>query len=517
MSLRVIIDNKEVALSDDVEIVIKLKNAMFDDRGEDATYPLSVNLKSNRHVFGFLERIHAGDLDKEYPAVVYFGPYKLLAGRCILTDVEDDNVELFIATDKNTFFGRVKDIYLDSLDLGKEQHASKSAMLDAFTESALQGNKDYVVCPLSDPYLPNVGVSQTHNFYNYFYPDESRNPSTKYTEQVDGKYCIFTPFIRLYKLIEKVIKALGYELTKNDLLLDAGFKDVILVCRRNGMYKDSLGSSFSYNMHVPRILVSDFVAEIERKFGVVFVINENNRTVELRGSNDDVLDVDILDNMAKHVLDKEEREKGIILKDKSLADKMIEKYTSKLKVEYGDTKDAETIECISTVVGYERTELGFRPDDTTSQVTYWDMENAATNMAYSNNTEYMDQIQNEFRLSVYRGYTGQEDRNTGQNDFFTVKYPLASPDPVDHADNKYSLLWQDGLFNKYHKDKYDLRFSIKESDEFFFKTNILSLGQLPQIFAKKLIVRNRLCRCFEQEVAISKTSITSHVIRCYPL
>ena len=142
----------------------------------------------------------------------------MLEGRCVLTDVEDSHVELFIATDTNSFFGRAQDIYLDNLDLGVEKYASKSAMLDAFTDSAIKGNKDYVICPLADPYLPNIGVKQMRDFYNYFYPDESMNPSTKYTEQVDGKYCIFTPFLRLYSLLERVIKALGYDLVKNDLL-----------------------------------------------------------------------------------------------------------------------------------------------------------------------------------------------------------------------------------------------------------------------------------------------------------
>lgn len=515
MSLRVIIDNKQVALGNDMEIVINLKNAKFNEREEDATYPLSVDLSSNRDVFGLLDRLHTGNLEEEYPATVYFGPYKLLEGRCVMTDVADGDVELFITTDKNTFFGRARDIYLDALDLGREQHVSKSAMLDAFTDSALKGNKDYVVCPLLDPYLPNLGVEQAYDFYNYFYPDESRNPSTKYTEQVSGKYCIFVPFTRLYKLIEKVINGLGYDLLKNDLLLDDNFKDVILVCRRNGMYKDSLGSSFSYNMHVPRILVSDFVAEIERKFGVVFIVNENNRSVEIRGLNDGIVNVEVFDNMSKHAVEKEDRKTGIIFKDKGLADKMIERYAGKLNVEYGDTKDAETIECISTVVGVEMTELGSRTEDGSgTSISYF--RHAATRMTYTDNTAYMNQIDTEFRLSVYRGYIKEED-SLGVTSWFPVKYPYSDPLPVDYAPNKYTLMWKDGLFNKYHKENYDLLFSIKESHEFNLKPDMVQLGKLQQIFANKVVIRNRPYRCYEQEIVISKTSVTSHVIRCYPV
>lgn len=517
MSLRIIINNKEVALPDEVEIVIKLKNTMFDERGEDATYPLTLPVNANRDIFDFLDRMYTGNLEEEFPATVYFGPYKLLEGRCVMTDVAEGNIELYIATDKNSFWGRVQDVYLDSLDLGEEKYSSKSAMLDAFTDSAMKGDKDYVVCPFADPYLPKIGVDLPRDFYNYLYPDSDRNPNTKYTEQVGSRYCIFVPFIRLYKLLERVVKSLGYNLTKNDLLLDTDFEDVILVCRRNGMYKDSLGSLISYNMHVPHILTSDFIAEIEHKFGVVFIVNENNRSVEIRGWNDDMIDVQVFDDMSKHLVEKDDRIKGIIIKDKSVADKRIEEYTSKLNIEYGDTTDAETIECMSTVVGVEWTDIDSRSDDYTNEVTYWYLRSAATNMEYGSTTEYMNQIESEFRLSVYRGYIAEEDYQSGQNYFCPIKYPYATPAPVDYAPNKYSLLWKDGLFNKYHKDNYDLRFSIKENHEFYLKPDILQLGKLQQIFAKRLMIRNRLYRCFEQEITFSKKSIVSHIVRGYPL
>lgn len=516
MSLRVVINNKDVALPDDVEIVIKLKNVMFDERGEDATYPLSLNIQANRHIFDFLDRIYTGNLDEEYPAVVYFGPYKLLEGRCVITDVEDNKVEIFIATDKSTFFGRIEDVYLDFLDLGEEKYSSKSAMLDAFTDSAIKGDKDYVVCPLSDPYLPEIGITKM-DFYNYLYPDANTDAKPKYMDQVNGNYCIFVPFIRLYCLLEKMIKALGYTLTKNDLLQDNDFKDVVLMCRRNGLYKDSLGSSIAYNMHVPHILGSDFVAEIERKFGVIFFVNENNRSVEIRGWSSEVANVDILDNISKHTVDKEDRIPGIIIEDKSTNDKMLNDYTDKLHVGYGDTTEAETIECISTIVGVEETDIDYRSDDYTGEETYWYISHAATNMEYSSNTEYMNQIDTEFRLSVYRGHVAKDYYQSGQTYFIPIKYPYASPAPVDWANNKFSLLWKNGLFDKYHKDSYDLRFSIKEDHEFYLKPDILQLGKLQQFFAKRLNIRNRLYRCFEQEIKFSKKAILSYVISCYPI
>lgn len=53
MSLNIIIDNKDVALPSDMEIVVKLPNALFKEREEDATYPLTLILASIGMFFRF--------------------------------------------------------------------------------------------------------------------------------------------------------------------------------------------------------------------------------------------------------------------------------------------------------------------------------------------------------------------------------------------------------------------------------------------------------------------------------
>ena len=95
------IDNKDIALPSDMEIVVKLQNALFKEREEDATYPLTLNLASNRNVFSFMDRIN-GDVECNFSATVKFGPYQLLKGRTEVTDINNEEIELFIATDKHS-------------------------------------------------------------------------------------------------------------------------------------------------------------------------------------------------------------------------------------------------------------------------------------------------------------------------------------------------------------------------------------------------------------------------------
>ncbi|WP_303181745.1 hypothetical protein [uncultured Butyricimonas sp.] len=107
MSLGVKINSRVVRLPEDFELAINLKNSLLDDDREDATYPMEVNLVSNREVFGFIDRAHV-DTTGELLAEVDFGPYQLLRGWCVLTDVGGGSVEFYVSTAKRFFLGTGK-------------------------------------------------------------------------------------------------------------------------------------------------------------------------------------------------------------------------------------------------------------------------------------------------------------------------------------------------------------------------------------------------------------------------
>ena len=104
MSLKIIIDGKEAALPADTEVCLKLHNYFFEDRDNDATYPITLNLNANRHIFGYPERISEKIHPTEYAAAIFFGPYCLLRGKCIMTDFTADEIEVFLTESQTSFW-----------------------------------------------------------------------------------------------------------------------------------------------------------------------------------------------------------------------------------------------------------------------------------------------------------------------------------------------------------------------------------------------------------------------------
>ena len=511
MSLNIIIDNKDVALPSDMEIVVKLPNALFKEREEDATYPLTLNLASNRNVFSFLERIN-GDVECNFSAIVKYGPYQVLKGRTEVTDINNEEIELFIATDKHSLWGKSRSIYLDHLDLGGCDYGTKSNMMVAFTRS-LTENMDYVVCPLYDAYLPNIGIEQHKPFYNYLHPQ-----NLNFSDTYDGKNRIFCPFLRLHYLIKKVLQCMGYSIVQNDIDLDEGFKDIIVICRNNGISGVSLGASITYNLHVPHITVFDFLQEIENKFGYMFEVNEGNLTVTITKMKleEKALVLEVEDNINRHIISDDDKVTGIEFRDKDISDLKLDGYKDQLKILYGDGANPRSVECISNIVGVGQDTEQYKDGGFTKTLSY---SFAAVAENHENTTAYMNHIRNEFRLSVYRGIVSGWVLPGGN--FWDVNYPLASPNIVPELTlgSKLCLTWTGdyGLFKTYHEIVAKLIVGLKQEYEFILEKSIIRLKDLREIFTSEIVIRNRVYRCYEQEITLSNNSIVSHLLRCYPV
>lgn len=518
MSLKVLIDHKEAILPVDVEISIQLHNLFFDDRSEDATYPLTLNLPANRHIFGFPERFNANPFRTEYPGSVYFGPYHLLEGNCIITDVSHDEIELFITTDKHTFWGKSQNSNFQDLDLGLENFENPDEMLEALKKS-LSDRMDYIACPLLDPSVSTRNDNLYKPFYNFLPPvADSFFDERKFKRTIKDKSCIFIPFLRLSALIKKIVLALGYNPDRNDLLLNPEFDDIIVLCRRNILFPDSDGAcSFQFNWFVPAIPVSDFLLEIEKKFGCRFIANEGKKSISVISDKniDTIMYLDSSDTLEKHVVAQDDRRKSFIFKDKENADTYIKKYFDKKKSEYiyGDNQDAEQIECISNITGVdtssEHVTSGLGGEG--SYDLYF--EHAAVDATYNNTSDYEKTIQTELRLAVYRGNVKNPDLEAT-----CAFYPVATGIPLNYADNKMSLLWKDenNLFDRYHRYRCDIIKKIQTEEQLTIVSKPAYLNDLQKIFTNILAIRNRYYRCYEQEIKFSQDHIIGYILKCYP-
>ena len=528
MSLRIIINNQEARLPESCEIELKLSNTFFNDREEDATYPLTLNIAANRHIFTFADRFNSDDFIIKYPAKVYFGPYCLLDGHCIVTDISGSEIELFISTANTSFWATVKGIRLtdsQKLNLGEETFSSIDSMMTAFTESMF-GGKDYVVCPLYDPYMNKIHIlspylNSLRYFYNPLLPPWRISDDAKdavYTTQIGGqldKHCVFTPFVRLSKLITKVLTALKYQIIHNDLDNDTMFNDVIVVCRANGKAYPSGKASFSYNKRVPDILVSEFLQEIENKFGVQFNVNEASKKVSIISNNRPSKDIHVeaTDLLQKYSIDLEDQRHNFIFKDKNHPDTYIAKYYDKEQLVSGFQEDAETIECISNVVGWSCADTVF--EGRTNHM--------AVSEPYADDQEYLKIVRSEFRLSVYRGYIfcNEDGLHEDGSAADYAPYPIASAEPLITREptNDMSLLWRDvrnNLYDKYHDKRIEFIKKINREYQFILKHSVNDLINFHNYFSSCLMIRNQRYRCYEINIKLSNTKIIEHIVKCYP-
>lgn len=516
MSLRIIINNQEARLPESCEIELKLSNTFFNDREEDATYPLTLNIPANRHIFNLSDRFNSDDFIIKYPAKVYFGPYCLLDGHCIVTDISGSEIEVFITTDNTSLWGVSKTTYLNKLNLGEERFSSIDSMMTAFTES-LSGGKDYVVCPLSDPYMSKIYTFLHKTFYNYFPWDvvAAFDPGFKHEiPEIENGQVVFTPFIRLNALIKKVFAALGYQIILNDIANDTDFNDILVMCRANGKNYDSHKHSFPWNERVPHILVSDFLQEIENKFGCQIRVNESSKTVSIISDISGGADIHVVahDLLQKYSIDSEDQKQDFVFKDKDNPDTHIQHHydDGNLQHSIGSAEDAESIECISTIVGHALFNYvaGF---------FNYNIYHSAVDATYEDDATYLATVRSEFRLAVYRGQITCNENNG----LLYQSYPIATaePPPSNMEINDMSLLWDgtnNNLYEKYHDKRIEFIQNINREYQFILKHSMNDLINFHNYFSSCLIIRNQRYRCYEINIKLSNTKIVEHIVKCYP-
>lgn len=496
MNLRILLNNKEAVLDDDTEITLNYQNYLLDHEREDASYPLTLNLTANRHIFGFKDRINCPNVTRNYTASVYFGPYCIITGRAVVTDIENNNIELYIATDQYSFWADIKNTYLDYVSLGQETYNTHADLLTDFLDS-LYSQRDFVACPLVS------SASLRAGWYNYLLEGESGLYFP--TGHANVRYI---PFLRLSALIRRVFAYLGYSVSYAPILEEKGFRDILVINIRSSLTGDD--RSFYWSDFVPHITVYDFLMEIERKFGVVFWVSQSAKTVNIYSlsGEHEVYSLAVQDGVTKHLLDEEEQQKyarGIKFKDKEIEDLNITEYKDLLEYSYGTGDDMENVDCISTIVGIKTdfiSEAIGQPENHCVKV-------AALHYPETNPEKLNEQLSTELRFTVYRGIC----QPPGNDPYPFVAYPLASPVGFSYTESQYSLLW-DYLFDHYHYQLFNMRIHFREEHGFTALALIRDLKNIYTLFESNLVIRNRKYLCSEQQITLSPDTIKEYTIKC---
>lgn len=252
---QLLIAGLEVTLPQNFTVTVKRENSFFTKNGE-YTYDCTLRLDNptNRTLYGFLQRLNKTDqLDTKRTAVLIADGHVYARGTEIITRWTQESVTIQIVSGEselNYFIGQ--DQKIEELDLGEiETTVTLISPTDSFP--------DVEFC------LPTIR-SQSGYVYNRYVRGHVMAGRRTGNTIIPGSDLRPQPY--LCALLRRLMEALGYTVTENHLE-NTQFKNLFLV---NTIF------TTEYAKMLPGWTVKDFLTEVERLTGVVFITDNLNKT-----------------------------------------------------------------------------------------------------------------------------------------------------------------------------------------------------------------------------------------------
>ena len=252
---QLLIAGVEVTLPQNFTVTVKRENSFFTKNGE-YTYDCTLRLDNptNRTLYGFLQRLNKTDqLDTKRTAVLITDGHVYARGTEIITRWTQESVTIQIVSGEselNYFIGQ--DQKIEELDLGEiETTVTSINPTDSFP--------DVEFC------LPTIR-SQSGYVYNRYVRGHIMAGRRTGNTIIPGSDLRPQPY--LCALLRRLMEALGYTVTENHLE-NTQFKNLFLV---NTIF------TTEYAKMLPGWTVKDFLTEVERLTGVVFITDNLNKT-----------------------------------------------------------------------------------------------------------------------------------------------------------------------------------------------------------------------------------------------
>jgi hypothetical protein len=252
---QLLIAGVEVTLPQNFTVTVKRENSFFTKNGE-YTYDCTLLLDNpiNRTLYGFLQRLNKTDqLDTKRTAVLIADGHVYARGTEIITRWTQESVTIQIVSGEselNYFIGQ--DQKIEELDLGEiETTVTSINPTDSFP--------DVEFC------LPTIR-SQSGYVYNRYVRGHIMAGRRTGNTIIPGSDLRPQPY--LCALLRRLMEALGYTVTENHLE-NTQFKNLFLV---NTIF------TTEYAKMLPGWTVKDFLTEVERLTGVVFITDNLNKT-----------------------------------------------------------------------------------------------------------------------------------------------------------------------------------------------------------------------------------------------
>ncbi|MGL5938451.1 MAG: hypothetical protein ACRCY5_07015 [Phocaeicola sp.] len=279
------INNQAAVLSDDFNIELIFENPYFT---KSSNYSLDIELPmpANLAIFGTLSRQEVKKEFVTYPAILYNNGETLINGSVLVLNVEEKVIKVQLMSGNAEFNFFTSNDYADEIDLGIVEQYYVDGYF--YTYPNVDKTKMFPSVDHADGlYLP-VRVSDEEGGSRYnIYRWSLTHFSVRYGHPVI--YNSVQPY--LTAVLRRLIGAYGYEEGSN-YLLSSWLRHIYIV---NGNRENRKVAKA-----LPHWTISELIDEVEKFFGIIFVVNQADKSVSFVDSNS-YFDTELLE--LTHIMD----------------------------------------------------------------------------------------------------------------------------------------------------------------------------------------------------------------------
>ncbi|MDD4554444.1 MAG: hypothetical protein PHP04_09605 [Bacteroidales bacterium] len=299
--LSILIADQPLDLSEDFSVSLNLKSPLFNDVG-DYSFPFKVPTTArNMSILGWKNRIASiASIYETHEGSFRWNGIVLYSGQIRIKSAGEKNFEGILYVNKGNFNYEIKNLMLNSIDLGVKEFTSDNQAMDYFNWSL---TRFYPEVDFSMPQITNLDFfdppanTPELNAYNVIFPDGKLHKTTS-----DGtKRTILIPFLYLKYVLNKLAENFGYRL-EDKFFTSCPELSRLVIYHSVNLNEVLFGlQQLYYSRFVPKVKVSEFIAGLEKWFNCSFHVDSRQRVIRIV-SNRDVLLRSELVNFSGNIL-----------------------------------------------------------------------------------------------------------------------------------------------------------------------------------------------------------------------
>ena len=309
-------NNQQLDISG-VSFNLTRKNPLFLNTLEgDYVYDLRLPLTDNnkKYFIRFLNRLES-DIAPPNPFVeIFFNGIKVFDGNYILKNIKNE-IGGSIACGSGNFFSLIKDKYLDEIDYGSISFINNPSEAFEYIDSTAWMN--YPDCNFVFPYCYAFPHSYLPEGTEGYVDKDKFNIWDPVTESyfpiTPSGIRIIVPFLFLRFIIKKLFMETGYTVDDRFFAPNEDLSRLLVFNNYNaniGIPDDEENNKIGYvstiiklvlNRHVPHILISDFISDLQNLFNCRFYFNQHIKRVSILNGTSILLDTFYTDLTGKTI------------------------------------------------------------------------------------------------------------------------------------------------------------------------------------------------------------------------